>query len=199
MRSIFILALILIFSNALGQNYNHLSSGFNLPFKYDNDVHRKLGFEVGVVHGFCLDKHFFIETGITLDFWGRLNKKDKVYFPGSFTPESIQSKFIIANLDLPLLVNYRINKFDIRNGISIYFQNIFNIHSKQYNNIDPEINSDIYPYSLREIGIAYHLKISYLLNQKYSIYADFKTPVIGTQGKRYGLLNLGLTYNIACH
>jgi hypothetical protein len=179
------------------QNYHQLIFSINSPIIYSGSTpNRRIGIETGYLFGWRLNDHFAIETGLTMDLFGRFNYNITTYNWNTWQPETITNSYWRVCLNLPVLVSINLGQFEIKNGVELDFKSLFG--DSKYPGFT--LDSPYYEEKGVPIGISYYGIISYHLNEKLSPFLDFKSLFLGLFPKftrpNYSLLGLGVIYRL---
>jgi hypothetical protein len=208
MKKICWLIILLLLPQLLkSQNYQQIAITINSPVLYqDSKPVRRIGLEAACLFGHSLNDKLAIETGIALDIYGRLKNTITGYDWVSSTSFSYSNPFLRIDMSIPVLLNFRIAKFEIRNGVNVNLKNF--ITFKKYAEIDPLISAPGSPPPVRYYddigrfaGLSYQGNISYAINDRFSLFLDIKSLICVLYPKSnvriYTLLGLGLIYKFS--
>jgi len=209
MRKILFICIFALYNHlAFCQNYSQFSFSLNNPLRATKDAPiRRLGLEAGYSKGFEINEKLAFETGLTLDFWGRFKYSVTEY-------NMVSSNFYHSayycwhfGFNVPLLMNIRMNKFEIKNGINLSLKNFITLTN--YTSLDPDLGFATVTISppafieenSRFFGVSYQFNISYYLNDRLSPFLDLKSLMfslsnVKSDGPNYSLVNIGMRYRL---
>jgi len=192
---------ILLFSQfSEAQNYHDLILSLNTPMLYKNSAPiKRIGMEVGYLFNHRLNDNVGIETGLTIDMYGRFDNTETGYDWINQKMITYSNPFWRIGLNIPLLLSFRIAKFEIQNGLCVGVKYLITFSKYPIVGNSP---SEIYLHDLgRFFELFYQGNISYQLNERFSPFLEIKCPIYVIypkyNGAYYSLFEMGLRYNIS--